>query len=520
MNIETKPRAKKAKRAKKQVVPVPAGPEAIAAGPPLPVEAVEVEDLMQELRLGYEHDPWFQKPSNLTGLVQKDGLWWKENGEQLVVPDIDSVKRGILYELHDAPYSGHVGVARTLHAVQRSFWWPGLNKYVLRYVQACPLCQRNKATNQRPAGLLNPLQIPEHVWASVSMDYITDLPKTLRGHDTILVFVDRLSKMVHFAPTTKTVTAEGTAQLFVDHVFKLHGLPKDIVSDRDSRVMAGFFKELTKLLGTKQSPSTAFHPQSDGQTERMNRVLQDMLRHYVSAQQDDWDLRLSAAEFACNNAYQESIGTTPFRLNHGRDPHLPLSIPGQHTKVHAAQQFADRMQAGLNDAKRTLQAAQDRQKAIYDKNHRELTFQVGDEVLLRTKNIKLKHPGSPKLLPKWIGPFPVERVVNEVAYKLTLPANYRIHDVFHVSLMKPYRSDGRVQPPPPPLEVDGEEWLLVERILDHRDIKYRKKVVRREYLVKWEGYGPEHNSWEPESQVTSGALEAYEQYVGIAPLHT
>ena len=188
------------------------------------------------------------------------------------------------------------------------------------------------------------------------MDYVVQLPITKRGHDAILVFVDRLSKMVHLVPTTTKVTGAQTAQLFFDHVFKHHGLPTDIVSDRDSRFTSHFTKELLRLLGTKQCMSTAFHPQTDGQTERTNRVMEDMLRHYVGARHDDWDDCLTAAEFAINNSYQESIQTTPFRMIYGIDPQLPLSV-GRGSKVRSAQEFADKMAEGLADAKKAMEAA-------------------------------------------------------------------------------------------------------------------------------------------------------------------
>jgi hypothetical protein len=491
-------------------------PPASAQTLPLPGDAVEAVEVLQRLRQGYETDPWFQQPANLVGLTQLEGIW--KMGERLVVPDALDLRKSILYELHDAPYSGHMGIAKTLKAVEQTFWWPGLRKDVVHYVQSCPLCQRNKSSNQKPGGLLMPLPIPDLPWDSVGMDLITDLPRSLRGHDTIMVFICRLSKMVHFAPCKKTLTSEEAARLYFDNVFKLHGLAKDFVSDRDSRFTSHFFKELTRILGTRQNMSTAFHPETDGQTERANRTLQDVLRHYVSDMQDDWDRCLPAVEFACNNAWQESIKTTPFRMVYGRDPRLPLSVAK--TKVQSAQQFADQMHRGLEQAKQAMAAAQSRQKRLADLKRCEREFGPADQVMLRTKNIKLKNPGSAKLLPKWIGPFPVSERINQVAYRLTLPEHYKIHDVFHVSLLKPFVSagDGRVSPPPPPLELNDGDWFLVERVLDHRVVKRGKKVVRTEYLVKWQGYGPEYNTWEPEENITSGALEAYERY--LADLNT
>jgi len=476
-------------------------------------------DVIQQLQTGYVADPWFAVPSNTRSLSFRDGLWWR--GQQVCVPDVPGLRRDLLYELHDAPYSGHVGTTKTLQAVRRLYWWPSVRKDVTDYVLTCASCQRNKASSQKPAGLLQPLPIPSAPWSSVSMDFVTHLPKTPAGFDAIVVFVNSLTKMVHMAPTHTTVTAEGTALLFENHVWKLHGIPENLVTDRGSVFTGRFLTELMRLIGTKHSCSTAYHPQSDGQTERVNRVLEDMLRHYVgSLRHGDWSECLSAAEFAINNSYHESIGTTPFRLNFGRDPRLPLSIPT--SRLPAVAQFADRMEKGLSQAKLCLQAAQQRQKAYYDAKRRDVSFAEGEEVLLCTKNINMRRHGdtgsTPKLLPKWIGPFKVAAVIGKGAYRLELPHNMKIHDVFHVSLLKPFRSDGRVQPPDPIIcEEDGQEYFLLERVLDHR-VRTRGRRRFREYLVKWQGYGSEHNTWEPESSlVETEHLAKYWEYVGLEP---
>jgi hypothetical protein len=297
-------------------------------------------------------------------------------------------------------------------------------------------------------------------------------------------------------------------------------MPKDIVTDRGSVFTGKFFRELLRLIGTKHKPSTAFHPQTDGQTERANRVLEDMLRHYVNAvSHTQWDMYLPMAEFAINNAYHESTRSTPFRLVYGHDPRSPLSIP-RHSKVPTAADFAQRMSAALSAAKRFMQAAQQRQKCFYDAGRRDVTFQEGEEVLLSTKNIKLRRVGdattTPKLMPKWIGPYKVIQVVGKGAYKLELPKPLKVHNVFHVSLLKPFHSDGSIQPPQA-IYSEGEAWFVVEALLDHRERRCGKGV-RREYLVQWQGYGPEHNSWEPEDSVSSLDLfPTYWESLGFEP---
>ena len=358
------------------------------------------------------------------------------------------------------------------------------------------------------------------------MDFIQELPKTADGFDSILVFVDRLTKMTHLVKCRTDVDSLGTAHLFVDTVWKHHGTPAHIVTDRGSVFVGTFMTEVMRLIGAKHNRSTAFHPQTDGQTERVNRVLEDMLRHYVGElDHTEWDTCLATAEFAINNAYHSSIGTTPFRLNSGRDPRLPFALPASDSsRVPSAAQFADRMQANLLDAKKHLQAAQQRQKAYYDKGHREVSFHIGDRVLLNSKNINMRtaqgRKSTTKLLPKWLGPFPVEKTVGAVSYRLTLPRTMRIHPVFHVSILKPYLSDGRVQPPGPYQVIDGEAYFTIERILDHQ-IKNTARRTFLKYLVKWQDYGPEHNSWEPHSSlrdVEGGMLlSRYWASIGLDP---
>ena len=477
---------------------------------------------LSAFRSAYATDPWFAKPRHLRNLALRDGVWYK--GDKLVVPDVPAIKRSILYELHDAPYSGHVGIDKTLAAVQRQFWWPGLTSFVTDYVRTCDSCQVHKSANTKPPGLLMPLPTPEGPWDSVSMDFIPGLPMTPSGHDCILVFVCRLTKMVHIVPTVTTVTAEQTAQLYRDHVWKHHGTQLTMVSDRGPQFNSRFMAELTRLLGTKQCLSTAFHPQSDGQTERVNRVLQDMLRHYVSAQRDDWDQHLAAAEFAINNADHASTGFSPFALVYGRAPRVPFETPAGQPRpadspVKAVAELRARLEADLKRAKQLLNDAKSRQKHYADGKRSDLSFQPGDMVLLNTKNIRLKGPSSRKLTPKWLGPFAVESVINPVAYKLALPSSMRIHPTFHVSLLKPYHTSGRVQPPPPPVEVDedGGQWFAIESILDHRVVRRGRKETR-EYQIRWQGYGPDHDSWEPEDCVAPSemgeTLRRYWNYLG------
>ena len=425
----------------------------------------------------------------------RDGLW--RYGELIYVPESEDLRRRCMAINHDVPSAGHPGRNITLELVQRHFWWPTIRRDVNQFVASCLSCQMNKATSQQPAGKLKPLDIPDYPWQSISMDLITKLPTTPRGHTAIIVFVDRLTKMVHFVPSHDGIGTREYAELFMREIFRRHGLPESIVSDRDPRFTSAFFKEICRQLGIKQSMSTAFHPQSDGQTERTNRTLEEMLRHYVDPTQDDWDLKLPCAEFAVNNAFKEATGHTPFYLNHGRHPRGPATAAID-CKVPAAHEFAGKVNVAITRAKDCLKAAQARMKRQADNHRRDLEFSVGDEVLLSSKNIRIRAQGTRKLLPRFIGPFTVLRRIGKMAYELELSKGMgRIHPVFHVSLLRPYQDDPRNPRPPVPTLIDGDDEYEVERVLDHRDVKVSQlsQRTRREFLVKWKGYGHEHNSW-------------------------
>ena len=255
--------------------------------------------------------------------------------------------------------------------------------------------------------------------------------------------------------------------------------------------------------------SSSFHPQTDGQTERVNQTLETYLRHFVFLKLNDWDLLLSRAEFAHNAAYHESIRRAPLELASGFAPRTPV---GERAEVvnPESRAFVDSLHQNLSLARKLLIAAQQRQKALVDQKRTERSFSVGDKVLLSTKYLRLKHSEtSRKLLPKYVGPFEVVQVVGPVAYKLNMNPRWRIHPVFHVSLLEPYRTDGRVQPPPPPVELEGILEYEVAAIIDHRYQGTRNPKAF--YLVAWKGYGPEHNSWEPEENLKN-APEVLAEY--------
>lgn len=499
--------------------------------PGVAMPAGRSRSFLDRVRAGYPDDPFYadipeqRRELADTGLEFRGGFWWR--GGQVAVPNFPAYTETILDEMHDSPVAGHMGIEKTLKAVTSLWWWPTVRRDVMEWVKTCDACQRNKG-DLRKRGLLQPIKPARKAWDKVSCDLITDLPETPSGHTAIFVVVDMLTKMAHFVPTVTALNTEGLARLFVREVWRLHGLPQEIISDRDPRFTGHFTREVCRLIGTKQSMSTAFHPQSDGQTERVNRILEDMLRHYVAPDQSDWDRHLDAAEFAYNNAWHASVQETPFMLNYGQHPNTPLRmLISDNGKVPAADAFVAHIRDGVARARECLLKAQQRYASYANRSRQDVEFEVGKLVMLHTKNIRMA--GTRKLLPRWLGPFRIERKVGPVAYELALPsAMGKLHRVFHVGLLKPYFADAtRVtfQPLIPKLSDEQGPVMEVDRVLDHRDVtvtrggKKRGKHTRtvREYLVSWQGFDAADATWEPEDNLMEQAeamLLTYRKSIG------
>jgi len=473
---------------------------------PTPISSiVTTKDLIK----AYRTDPWFSNPDNTSSLRHEDSLWWK--GDVLVIPDDPSIRTAILRSCHDAPVTGHFGRTKTLDIVARYFWWPKMRKHVTDHVASCDSCQRVKSSSQKPAGTLRPLPIPGRQWDDVAMDLITDLPPVAEGYDAIIVFTDRLTKMVHLAPCKKTCDAKDTALIFLRTIFRYHGMPNKFTHDRDTRFTSHFWQEFFSLSGVSQAASSAYHPQTDGQSERVNRVVEDYLRHYTDSQQSDWADHLIFAEFAINNSKHESTGFTPFFMNYGFHPTLPQIFAiapssAKRARVPAASDLLEIIQKSIASAKVSLEKAQQRQKRYADEHRREVTFAIGDRVLLSTKNLPMRKGYSKKLLPRFIGPFTVTRVINDVSVQLDLPSGLRWHNVFHASLVRHYKEGSNIQAAPIPVVIEGELEWEVESIEAHRPA-HRSY----EYLVHWKGFSSDEDTWEPESHLRNSPelLSAY-----------
>ena len=457
--------------------------------------------------------------------VQRSYLY--AGGTRLYIPDDGGLKTRILQECHDSNTGGHLGKDKTMEQVKRRFYWPKMDEDVRQYVSSCDACQRNKPSQQLPMGLLQSLPIPDRPWQWVTLDLITGLPRSRSGNDAIIVFVCKLTKMVHYVACKTTITAVQLASLFLREVVRHHGLPEVILSDRDPRFTANFWRALWTQLGTKLAMSTAYHPQTDGQTERANRTLEEMLRAYVNFQQTDWDEHLTTLELAYNNSKQASTGFTPFYLNSGQEIQLPIDEAIRPARVSANPEAAERIRrlhSDLQLAREHIQKAQQRQTHFADKRRRDANFQVGDKVLLSTEHLgMLNIKGTPKFRQKYIGPFAVKRVVGVNAYELDLPATMQIHPVLNISRLKAYhdgsaafpsRPDPRPRPPPEVNDEDGNDRYEVDRILASR-IRRRGRHSHTEYLVSWKDYGPWEATWEHEDSVDNApqALADFRQAV-------
>ncbi|KAJ9521390.1 hypothetical protein QJQ45_001231 [Haematococcus lacustris] len=449
--------------------------------------------------------------------VQDNLLYHTGRGTPLLYIPAGPLRTDLLCEAHDVPTAGHLGRDKTYLRLSRLVYWPRMAAAVHDYIRTCTHCQRNKSSTTKPFGLLQPLPVPQHRWEQVSMDLITQLPVTSAGHDAIVVFVDKLTKMIHTVPTTTTVSAPELAQLFFDSVFKYHGLPKVIISDRDPRFTSNFWQQLFAKTGTHLNISTANHPQTDGQTERANRTIEDMLRNYVSPHHTDWDNHLTAVEFAYNASVQASTGYSPFMLNSGQEPHTPLSLAVSSAAQaratpdtsESAPAFLQRMATNIAAATQHLIKAQERQVKYANAHRQDHTFSTGDMVYLCDSFFTHIRPATQaagaarKFTPRQHGPFKVLEVVTPVALRLQLPVEWKsVHPVVHVSHVKLHH-DGSARfptrnpaPPPEPDIIDGEAHYHVEAFRNHRFQRGKLQLQ-----VKWLGHPEHENSWVPLAQL-------------------
>ncbi|RWR88624.1 transposon Tf2-1 polyprotein [Cinnamomum micranthum f. kanehirae] len=404
----------------------------------------------------------------------------------------------LLYHFHATPEEGHSGALRTYKRLSQTFYWVAMKRSIREYVAACDTCQRNKAETLSPPGPLQPLPIPTMIWSDISMDFIEGLPHS-HGKSVIFVVVDRLSKYAHFVAVSHPFTAASIAQIFIQEIARLHGMPRTIVSDRDKIFLSQFWQEFFRLQGTQLCMSSAYHPQTDGQTEVLNRCLETYLRCFAGTQPKQWTKWLPWAEWWYNTTYHASIQMTPFEALYGRHPPSITSYTEDATAVAQLDSDWRSRDHILRRLKEHLVAAQARMKVQSDKHRTERTFEVGDWVFLRLqpyRQASLAMRSNMKLAPKYYGPYQVVQQIGKVAYKLDLPPHSKIHPVFHVSLLKKkLGSQTNAYVTLPPLTEEGYLHPEPEAVLDSRVVRRQNRTIT-EVLVQWKGMPKEEAAWE------------------------
>jgi len=406
---------------------------------------------------------------------------------------------------------------KTIEPIRRNFWWPKMNERIIDFVRRCPECQQNKASRPQPYGLSSPLELPYAPWQSIAMDFITELPVS-DGCDQLWVIIDGFTKMAHFLPLRREgKTVADLAIIFAREVWKYHGVPTDIVSDRDSRFTSETWKELLRLAGIRPYMSTAFHPQTNGQTERLNQTIEAYLWVFVVKEQDDWVRLLPMAEFAYNNSTTTGNGKSPFYANYGFHP--AAMEPASTEPLNPARKvYVYWMSAVYDESRKGLEKARKRMCRYTDPAQKEPpAYQVGDLVMLNGRKIKTRQ-ASRKLDHKNHGPFQFEKIFSPLAVRLTLPQKWKIHNVFNVSLLEPYRTSEHRAPPDPSKilreadDIEQSEEYDVREVMSSVEHGWgnNKRIL---YLLKWLDY-PERKDWteEPFNNFSAGSLEKLREF--------
>jgi transposase InsO family protein len=453
-----------------------------------------------------------------------EGLLYRilANKEKLCIPDKGVLRINRILEAHDIPLGGHFGREKTLANLANNFFWPGITTDVEDFVKSCINCQRNKAVRRAPIGLLYPHDRPQARWEQIALDFIVQLPTTRTGkYNAILTVVDFFSRRSHFIPCHANITAIGTAQLLREHVIKIHGYPKRIVSDRGSIFTSEIWKELFRCLKAKQNLSSSYHPQTDGITEKENDIIENCIRAFTNYQQDDWNEYLPDFELAINAAISDSTGLSPYFLDTGYEPFLPLSITREVENKptdKTARDLIEKLDFIKTKTQILFAQAQEKQAKYANEKRRDIEFQEGDYVMLNSDfvydPIHTDRP-SRKLANKWLGPFRIMKKISRVAYKLFIPKedNIKVHPVIHIANLKQFNENPeRFQQredfivPQPIKDSEQESVYLVDDILDMRLFKRKKQ-----FLIKWTGY--DDPTWEDES--TLRASPEFNQHIDV-----
>ena len=446
----------------------------------------------------YEEDPQFkpimENPSNFTNFEVKDGLvfYQSEGVTKLAIPNVKvddrSIREDVIRQAHSL--LAHLGGHKTLIYLRDQVWWKSIVQDVTDYCKACQTCATSKSPTEKPRGLLKTMPVPTHPWQYIGIDFVGPLPESSNrngAYDMICVVIDLLTAMVHLVPTRQTYTATDMAEVIFDTVYKLHGLPERIISDRDSLFTSHFWEKLHALLNVELRRSSAFHPQTDGSTERVNRTMTQMLRQCVSPKQKDWVIKLPAIEFAMNSARSSTTGFTPFYLNYGRNP-SPMIWKGEEV-YPGVRQFAENIKEAIMSAHDAIIASRVQHTTQANRKQIQAKYKEGDLVYLSTKNISMPKGRARKLAPKYLGPFPITKVIKEGAtYQLGLSEELTkrgLTRAFHTSLLRPHvPNDDRRFPGRMPIQIPGfggkpDEWI-VDKIITHHG-----KGMGSDFLIQW-----------------------------------
>ncbi len=406
---------------------------------------------------------------------------------------------------HDDPTHGHPGIAKTVALIRHKFAFPAMRTKVTQYIRKCDQCQRNKASRHAKYGNLQFTPPAEQPWNEVTMDFITGLPESREGttgvpYTCILVMVDRLTKYAHFVPCKATITAEQLGFLVIDRLIRHHGIPRIFITDRDKLFTSNYWQTLVTQMGIHHKLSSAFHPETDGQTERTNQTLEAYLRHYVNDNQDNWVSLLPMAQLALNAHQSETTKVSPYFANFGREPELhATALPGPQADL--ALRNASTMKDLFARLRQNITAMQERIRTSRHKDSKMAPqLKKGDKVYLSTKNLRAQKP-SKKLDAVKVGPFLIKDQKGPVNYELELPQDARIHPVFHISLLEPAHPDSTLQTTWHYEPQETAEYE-VEKILDQKG---------QRYLIKWKGYDDTHNTWEPKKNL-NGCRDLIQQY--------
>ncbi|GKA44642.1 putative reverse transcriptase domain-containing protein [Tanacetum coccineum] len=383
------------------------------------------------------------------------------------LPCYGDLRTVIMHESHKSKYSIHPGSDKMYQDMKKLYWWPNMKADIATYVSKCLTCAKVKAEHQRPSGLLVQPKIPEWKWDNITMDFVTKLPKTSQGYDTIWVIVDRLTKSAIFTPMRETDPLDKLARMYLKEVVTRHGIPVSIICDRDPRFASNFWRSLQNALGTNLDMSTAYHPQTDGQSERTIQTLEDMLRACAIDFGKGWVNHLPLVEFSYNNSYHASIKAAPFEALYGRKCRSPICW----TEVGEAQilgpELIQETTEKIIQIKQRMQAAHDRQKSYADLKRKPMEFQVGDKMLEK---------------------------VGEVAYKLELPKELsRVHNTFHVSNLKKCHADDPLAVLLDGLHLDDKLHFVEEPLkIVGREVKRLKRSRIPLVKIRWNSKkGPE-----------------------------